>query len=178
MLSGSGIRAIRTPPRSPQANAFAFAFAFAFPFAFAFAELRVQSLRHELLDRTITWNEKQLRTLLVEYIDHYNTRRPLRGIKQRSPNDTGDVVQVRPTDRTTHSVQRAHQRVPNGSLNHPTWPTRTSFNASRFTRAPPTRQRTRLRKPTDEFPASTGPCSPNRLTAIAPVPTRQLSKLV
>jgi len=82
VLAGSGITAIRTPPRSPQAN--------------AYAERWVRTLRHELLDRTIIWNEKQLRALLVEYIDHYNHHRPHRGINQRSPNDSADVVTIRP----------------------------------------------------------------------------------
>jgi putative transposase len=82
VLAGSGITAIRTPPRSPQAN--------------AFAERWVRTLRHELLDRTIIWNEHQLRALLVEYVEHYNTHRPHRGICQRAPNDTGDVAPIRP----------------------------------------------------------------------------------
>jgi len=66
VLAASGITAIRIPPRSPQAN--------------AFAERWVRTLRHELLDRTIIWNEHQLRQLLDEYIDHYNNHRPHRGI--------------------------------------------------------------------------------------------------
>jgi len=82
VLTGSGITAIRTPPRSPQPN--------------ASAERWVRTLRHELLDRTIIWNEHQLRALLVEYVEHYNTHRPHRGIHQRAPNDTGDVVPIRP----------------------------------------------------------------------------------
>ena len=55
-----------------------------------------------LLDRTIIWNEKQLRALLVDYIDHYNSHRPHRGINQRAPNDTADVVPIRPG----HPIQR------------------------------------------------------------------------
>ena len=62
VLAGSGITAIRTPPRSPQAN--------------AYAERWVRTLRHELLDRTIIWNEHQLRSLLEEYLEHYNNHRP------------------------------------------------------------------------------------------------------
>ena len=57
-LAGSGITAIRTP-RSPQAN--------------AYAERWVRTLRHELLDRTIIWNEHQLQQLLAEYREHYNS---------------------------------------------------------------------------------------------------------
>ena len=82
VFAGSGITAIRIPPRAPRAN--------------AHAERWVRTLRHELLDQTIIWNEKQLRSLLVEYIDHYNQHRPHRGINQRAPNDTADVVPIRP----------------------------------------------------------------------------------
>ena len=81
VFAASGITVIKIPPRAPQAN--------------AFAERWVRTLRHELLDRTIIWNERQLRTLLVEYIDHYNTHRPHRGLHQRAPDD--DVVaEIRP----------------------------------------------------------------------------------
>nr|WP_291822855.1 integrase core domain-containing protein [Candidatus Microthrix sp.] len=80
VLAGSGITAIRTPPRSPQAN--------------AYAERWVRTLRHELLDRTIIWNEHQLRSLLEEYLEHYNNHRPHRGLHQRAPNDTADVTPI------------------------------------------------------------------------------------
>jgi len=88
VLAGSNITAIRIPPRSPQAN--------------AYAERWVRTLRHELLDRTIIWNERQLRQLLEEYIEHYNTQRPHRGIGQRAPNDTGNLVPIGPG----HPIQR------------------------------------------------------------------------
>ncbi len=79
VLAGSDIAAIRTPPRSPQVN--------------AYAERWVRTLRHELLDRTIIWNEHQLRSLLEEYVDHYS-HRPHRGLHQRAPNDTEDVTPI------------------------------------------------------------------------------------
>ena len=80
VLAGSGIAAIRIPPRSPQAN--------------AFAERWIRTLRHELLDRTIIWNETQLRRLLYEYIEHYNTHRPHQSLHQQAPNDIGEVVAI------------------------------------------------------------------------------------
>ena len=80
VLAGSGITAIRTPPRSPQAN--------------AYAERWVRTLRHELLDRTIIWNEHQLQQLLEEYLEHYNSHRPHRGLHQRAPNDSADVIPI------------------------------------------------------------------------------------
>ena len=88
VFGGSGITAIRIPPRAPRAN--------------ACAERWVRTLRHELLDRTIIRNERQLRALLVEYIEHYNQHRPHRGIDQRAPNDTVDVVPIGPG----HPIQR------------------------------------------------------------------------
>jgi len=88
VLAGSGITAIRTPPRSPQAN--------------ACGERWVRTLRDEVLDRTIIWNEHQLRRLLDEYVEHYNTHRLHRGTCQRAPNDTGDVIPIRPG----HPIQR------------------------------------------------------------------------
>jgi len=57
VLAGSKITAIRITPRSPQAN--------------AYAERWVRTMRHDLLDRTIIWNERQLRELLREYVEHY-----------------------------------------------------------------------------------------------------------
>jgi putative transposase len=62
VFEADGITAITTSPRAPMAN--------------AYAERWVRTLRHELLDRTIIWNERQLRALLVDYIDHYNRTGP------------------------------------------------------------------------------------------------------
>ncbi len=72
VFRGVGARTITTPPGAPQAN--------------AFAERWVRSVRHELLDRTIIWNQPQLRRLLDDYIEHYNTHRPHRSLRQRAPN--------------------------------------------------------------------------------------------
>ena len=97
VFAGSGITAIRIPARAPRAN--------------AYAERWVRTLRHGLLDRTIIWNEAQLQRLLIEYIDHYNSHRPHRGIDQRAPNDTADVVPIGPG----HPIQR--QRRCGGLIN-------------------------------------------------------------
>ena len=51
-------------------------------------------MRHKLLDRTTIWNEKQLRALVVEYLEHYNEHRPHRSLQQRAPNDTKDVTPI------------------------------------------------------------------------------------
>ena len=82
VLAGSGITSIRTPPRAPQAN--------------AYSERWVRTLRHELLDRTIIWNPRQLQTLLAEYLEHYNEHRPHRSLEQRAPNDQAGITTIGP----------------------------------------------------------------------------------
>jgi len=45
----------------------------------------IQSCRHELLDRTLIWNQGHLLHSLREYERHYNTHRPHRGIANARP---------------------------------------------------------------------------------------------
>ena len=85
VFQGAGIEPIATPPRAPMAN--------------AYAERWVRTLRHELLDRTIIWNERQLRRLLTDYLDHYNTHRAHRALDQHAPDDEGEVSEA-PVERT------------------------------------------------------------------------------
>ena len=66
-----GLKILKTPVRTPIAN--------------TFAERWIGTLRRELLDRTIIWNQRQLEQLVVEYIDHYNNHRPHRSLGQQPP---------------------------------------------------------------------------------------------
>lgn len=66
-----GIEIIRTPYRSPKAN--------------AFAERWIRSAREECLDRVLIVGEGHLRRVLKEYIGYYNQARPHQGIEQRCP---------------------------------------------------------------------------------------------
>ena len=66
-----GIKILKTPVRTSVAN--------------AFAERWIGTLRHELLDRTLIWNQAQLERIVVDYIDHYNEHRPHRSLDQHSP---------------------------------------------------------------------------------------------
>ena len=45
----------------------------------------IQSCRHELLDRTLIWNQRHLLHALREYERHYNEHRPHRGISNSRP---------------------------------------------------------------------------------------------
>ncbi|MDZ4825828.1 MAG: integrase core domain-containing protein [Actinomycetota bacterium] len=80
VFEAEGMSAITTPPRAPMAN--------------SYAERWIRTLRHELLDRTIIWNKRQLRSLLVEYIDHYNQHRH-RSLDQAAPG-ASNVVAIEP----------------------------------------------------------------------------------
>ena len=81
-----------TPPQAPQAN--------------AFAERWVRSVRHELLDRTLIWNQRQLRHLLESYVEHYNSHRPHRCLHHRAPDQTNAVRAAERIER--HTVCGGH----------------------------------------------------------------------
>lgn len=105
VFAAVGADAITAPPGAAQAN--------------AFAERWVRSVRDELLDRTIIWNERQLRSLLEQYLTHYNEHRPHRSLGQRAP-DRGHVEGIEPAAAIQrHTTQRTHQRVPRHRLTNP-----------------------------------------------------------
>ena len=81
VFRSNGTTIIRTPPRTPVAN--------------AYAERWVGTVRRELCDRALIWNRRQVDQLLREYVEHYNTRRPHRSLGQRAPNNA-EVVAYRP----------------------------------------------------------------------------------
>jgi putative transposase len=66
VFTAVGIRVLKTPPRAPKAN--------------AYAERWVRTVRTECLDWILVWNRRHLERVLTDYIRHYNTARPHRGI--------------------------------------------------------------------------------------------------
>ena len=68
-----GARIIRTPVRTPVAN--------------AFAERWVGTVRRECLDHLLVVNRRHLQRVLAIFVGHYNQRRPHRGLGLRSPDD-------------------------------------------------------------------------------------------
>src|SRR5215510_15647535 len=66
-----GITQIRTPFRSPRAN--------------AIAERWVRSARSECLDLMFIFSDRHLRYVLAEYVGYFNRWRPHRSIGQRAP---------------------------------------------------------------------------------------------
>ena len=75
VFADAGIAVLRSPPRAPKAN--------------AYAERWISTIRRECLDRMLIFHEQQLRYVLTEYENHYNTHRPHRALEQLPP--IGDV---------------------------------------------------------------------------------------
>ena len=66
-----GVKVIRTPFRSPQAN--------------AHAERFVRTARTECLDWLLILGQRHLDRVLRVYVDHYNTERPHRALGRQPP---------------------------------------------------------------------------------------------
>jgi putative transposase len=87
VLTGSGIQIIKTPPRSPRAN--------------AFAERYVGTLRRECLAHVLIYGERHLRSLLKQFGHHYNDHRPHRARLLHPPtHDPATVIDM------TTAIQR------------------------------------------------------------------------
>lgn len=71
MFRCEGVRVIRTPIRSPKAN--------------AFAERFVMTVRRECLDHLLIFGERHLEWIFREYLRHYNEERPHRGLSLETP---------------------------------------------------------------------------------------------
>ena len=71
MFASIGIETIRTPVRSPRAN--------------AYAERFVRTIRQECLDHVLVISRRHLESVLNEYIGHYNEARPHRGLQLAQP---------------------------------------------------------------------------------------------
>jgi transposase InsO family protein len=80
VLADVGIRVVRIPPRCPRAN--------------CFAERFVRTIRAELTDRMLIFNERHLRRVLTNYVRHYNGRRPHRAHDLRPPRPTHPVADL------------------------------------------------------------------------------------
>jgi transposase InsO family protein len=71
ILGSAGITTVLTGVRMPRMN--------------AITERWVKTLRAELLDRTLIWNETYLRHALREYEGHYNLHRTHRSLEAAAP---------------------------------------------------------------------------------------------
>jgi transposase InsO family protein len=80
-----GLKALRTPVRAPQAN--------------AYCERLIGTMRRECLDFMIPFNEKHLRTILREWVRHYNHGRPHRSLGPGLPVPSSKPTVVSWTNR-------------------------------------------------------------------------------
>ena len=81
---------LRTPVRAPRAN--------------AYAERWVGTVRHVVLDRMLIFGGRQLRSVLAEYVDHYNGHRPHRALGQAPPLRPGVPVVLPPPARVVRRI--------------------------------------------------------------------------
>src|SRR5207237_6810818 len=71
VFRSEAVRVVRAPYRAPRAR--------------AHAERWVGTVRRECLDWMLILGERQLEQVLHEYAEHYNTARPHRALRLRSP---------------------------------------------------------------------------------------------
>jgi transposase InsO family protein len=101
ILVDSGITVVLSGVRMPRMN--------------SVMERWIQSCRHELLDRTLIWNQAHLLHALRKYERHYNNHRPHRGIANARPLRSLPEPIIDP-DRLAHLHTRRHDRL--GGLLH------------------------------------------------------------
>jgi transposase InsO family protein len=99
VFASVGIEAIRTPVRSPKAN--------------AFAERWVRTAREECLDHLLVYSRAHLESVLGEYVRHYNQARPHRGrqlaapLARRDPSTGGEICRREVLGGIIHEYDRA-----------------------------------------------------------------------
>ena len=79
----------------------------------AICERIIGTLRRELFDRLLIINERHLRQVLTEYLEHYNTARPHRGLGQLTPaqaDDRSSCLQGPPRSPGSRAARRAVAR--------------------------------------------------------------------
>ena len=60
----------------------------------AFAERWVRTVRAEVTDRMLIFNERHLRRTVSEYARHYNGHRPHRALQLQPPRSTRPVIDL------------------------------------------------------------------------------------
>jgi len=83
VFRSDGVRVIRTPIRSPRAN--------------AYAERWVRTVRNECLDHMLILGRGHLERVLREYVTHYNRQRPHRGVDLGVPVPDSGMTSMSPS---------------------------------------------------------------------------------
>ena len=100
VFASIGIETIRTPVRSPRAN--------------AYAERFVRTIRQECLDHLLVVSRRHLDQVLAEFVRHYNDARPHRGLQLAQPIprpgtviDDGTIIRTDVLGGIIHEYERA-----------------------------------------------------------------------
>ncbi len=80
VFGSEGVEIIKTPIRSPKAN--------------AIAERFVRTARSECLDWLLILNRRQLERVLRVFVQHYNGHRPHRALNLRPPDPAHPTLQL------------------------------------------------------------------------------------
>lgn len=92
VFQADDVQILLSPPQAPRAN--------------AICERAVGTLRRELLDRILIYNEAHAQAVLAEYIRHYNQHRPHQSRRQLPPDSTKPSPPVTVTDLQAHRIRR------------------------------------------------------------------------
>jgi transposase InsO family protein len=96
ILTDAGLGTVLTGVRMPHMN--------------SIMERWVQTCRHEVLDRTLIWNESHLRHCLHQFETHHNEHRPHQGMRQAAPL-RAVPEQITDPDRIAHLDTRRNDRL-------------------------------------------------------------------
>jgi beta-lactamase class A len=121
VFQSEGLRIVKTPVRSPKAN--------------AIAERFVRTVRAECLDWLLILNRRHLERVLRVYTDHYNRERPHRALRLQAPehderHESSPMGEIKRRDRIgglIHEYYRARRLsrdTNNGALHHRSAPSR------------------------------------------------------
>jgi hypothetical protein len=103
-ITGMGLRVVKTPVRSPQAN--------------AFCERVIGTIRRKCLDWMIPLNERHLRWVLQQWVEHYNRGRPHESLGPGIPAPSHDWCAPASSG---HRIPEGHRILANailGGLHH------------------------------------------------------------